>query len=266
MILYKYCNQEGAMKILASLELKIPRIASLNDPHDCYPYIVCSDDPGKIKAYMVRNFPLDNVKQPTGVELANYTQSTMSQIRFDSCLICVSETAREPVMWAHYAEGHKGMVIGFEFENLFGHPKIMGPKLNPVIYADDRPIMDVVDDSPKEIDANFKNVVLTKSSSWKYEKEYRVLIHETQLMHYAKLGFARREGSSQWYIKINPVSIKEVIFGIHSEECLKNSIKTIIKQEHFSNLSVWQAEQSKSFLFDLKKIQLEPVLKRVVKN
>lgn len=36
-VLYKYCDQLGAVKILGSLELKMPNVIDVNDPLECRP-------------------------------------------------------------------------------------------------------------------------------------------------------------------------------------------------------------------------------------
>jgi hypothetical protein len=40
-VLYKYCDQKGIVKILESLELKLPYISQVNDPLECLPLFRC---------------------------------------------------------------------------------------------------------------------------------------------------------------------------------------------------------------------------------
>ena len=49
-ILYKYCDQLGIVKILESLELKLPYISEVNDPLECLPFFYCPDDKSAIEA------------------------------------------------------------------------------------------------------------------------------------------------------------------------------------------------------------------------
>jgi len=54
-ILYKYCDQDG-IKIVESLELKLPYVSEVNDPLECLPFFYCPDDKAAMKEQWLRTF------------------------------------------------------------------------------------------------------------------------------------------------------------------------------------------------------------------
>ncbi len=65
-ILYKYCDQLGTVKILESLELKLPYISQVNDPLECLPFIYCQDDEAAMETQCLCTFKRNNVRPPVG--------------------------------------------------------------------------------------------------------------------------------------------------------------------------------------------------------
>ena len=93
-------------------------------------------------------------------------------------IFCASRTPSNLLMWAHYAEKHRGAVLGF-------HPDVardsMLTQIAPVAYSDRRPSL--LDDSnllarptPESAAAANRRLYLTKSSEWRYEQELRLFI------------------------------------------------------------------------------------------
>lgn len=89
------------------------------------------------------------------------------------CVLCVSETPSSLLMWAHYAEAHKGFVVEIDPSapvfNQRKSPEDDLRHLRKVSYRPDRPIMNL-----DEIDTT--SLILTKSQEWEYEGEWRMLV------------------------------------------------------------------------------------------
>jgi hypothetical protein len=85
-------------------------------------------------------------------------------------LLCFSGNWKNPVLWSHYAEKHKGVCLGFDlregtFEKVKYEDKRLGSELNKN------------DDDPTGLPKVLKEALLcTKSHHWKYEEEIRRLI------------------------------------------------------------------------------------------
>jgi hypothetical protein len=263
-ILYKYCDQLGAVKILGALELKLPYISEVNDPLECLPFIYCSNSKAAIKEQFLRTFKGRNINPPVDWEqkLDELTKTGKLQKKLEDdlreyiydyirkgLLLSVSQEKKSTVMWAHYADKHKGVVIGIDFDRIF--PK-SGIKMNEVIYSEKRPKMDVLDNSEKE--KNFGKTVITKSDKWDYEKEFRAMFNDAYLMDLEQQGLACLKDFNDkktWFLRLNPKSIKEIIFGLYTEESLKLAIRKLTEQSELQHIKLYQAEESETYILNL---------------
>jgi hypothetical protein len=82
-----------------------------------------------------------------------------------SGMICFSKSMNSPVQWAHYAERHKGICLGFEVPDQF---------LEEVRYVFER--VDFRRGAPWHavVDDRVKQFLLTKYDHWSYEQEVRM--------------------------------------------------------------------------------------------
>jgi len=260
-VLYKYCDQLGIVKILGSLELKLPYISDVNDPYECLPFIYCPDDKPAMKEQCLRTFkrngsgpPADwenklNEMYETG-ELRKRLEDCMrNHIREENrrnCLLSVSKTANEPVMWAHYAEAHKGAAIGIDFDKLF--------KVHRVKYPEDRhrPRFNLLHEFTTE---KAWEIASTKSVAWSYEKEFRSLFDDATLRNLAQQGLTCLRdfnGKKTWFLRLNPESIRKVVFGLYTEENLKSAIRMLIERPELQHVKLYQAQESEKYTLNLK--------------
>jgi hypothetical protein len=93
--------------------------------------------------------------------------NTMRIRRQDARVFCMSATALSIPMWSYYADGHKGICIGFRPSE---DPFLC--EAQPVGYREDYPD---VHDHEVDDDEYFRLTVLTKSQDWSHEKEWRVV-------------------------------------------------------------------------------------------
>lgn len=143
---------------------------------------------------------------------------THKQTRSRMKLACFSETSESIPMWAHYA-GHDGVCVKYEFllddfkVGTRTFEELLAPL--PVVYTDQRPkvtsaellrfassdLKDTIDDHEKE--RTFTSLFLSKSSDWKYEKEWRVFSEEPPTSSYCKTPLLK---------------VSSLIFGINTEK------------------------------------------------
>ncbi|MFA5240284.1 MAG: DUF2971 domain-containing protein [Phycisphaerae bacterium] len=264
-VLYKYCDQLGIVKILGSLELKLPYISDVNDPLECLPVL----DEGTISAMKkqcIQRFKRED-KVPTGNweqilekkwqtgEVSNLRKEQIKRIddmKQKSCLLSVSQEARSTVMWAHYAEKHKGGVIGFDFGYYFRN-------MEPVRYSTQRPKLNIWDDYLSErFQKKYFKTLITKSSEWLYEKEFRNLLDDSDLMSFEKDGLVCLkdfEGRKTWFLRLNPESIREVVFGLYTEDSLKLAIGKLIERPELRHVRLYQAGESETYTLNLTEIK-----------
>nr|WP_283815785.1 DUF2971 domain-containing protein [Bradyrhizobium lablabi] len=85
-------------------------------------------------------------------------------------LLCFSRNWKNPVQWAHYADRHRGLCLGFD---------VPDDRLQPVVYRTKPLKADVAAMNGTNDDrwAFYKRVLSTKFTHWRYENEVRLFIH-----------------------------------------------------------------------------------------
>lgn len=141
---YYMTSAKWADVILTERRLKLSRFHESNDPFELN--LIDSRDP---KRREVARLISDHHSKRTG-------------------MICFGRTWENPVMWAHYAEKHSGVCLGFAVE-----PSL----LSRVDYTDTKLDVELGVHLPKGglSEDLLQRVLLTKSTSWQYEQEWRVL-------------------------------------------------------------------------------------------
>jgi len=126
-------------------------------------------------------------------------------------VVSLTENNDDILMWSHYATFHKGICLEFDTD---------GPDRNvfvKVIYSNDYPGLDF--EYFPDIYKLFTTQLVTKSTHWSYEREWRCIRTANGLFPY----FGRLSG---------------VIFGARISEQHKEKIKAILKGE---NINFFQA-------------------------
>lgn len=192
--LFKYVGTaDHHFAIIENLEIRFSQPSALNDPLDCQPEVVGPEDPkATVEQIIQRNVARHpgrwTDQQIDGARarfLRSYTTDVDQRIQESAAalrrnldmlgVLSLADTADSLVMWAHYAEGHRGFVIEFDtqFAPLIQRPAERGWQglPAPVTYQPRRP--EVYCDSlnlqlPDEL-------VLIKTSAWSYEREWRVV-------------------------------------------------------------------------------------------
>ena len=114
----------------------------------------------------------------------------------------MAETPRSLLMWAHYAESHTGVCLGFYVP---ADPEVFAEAL-PVRYSDSYPTIEWTDFDR----ANAIQSLLTKSKEWEYEQESRILL--------AHSAFRR--------LPVAQASLATVIFGAR---CSRDSERLVMQ-------------------------------------
>ena len=86
-------------------------------------------------------------------------------------ILSLTETPDNLLMWSHYGDSHKGVVLGFDELHPFfqGEEIVAGlSRLSKVEYNQKRPVL-----SPST--RNNPKVFLRKSAEWAYEREWRLI-------------------------------------------------------------------------------------------
>jgi hypothetical protein len=165
--LYHFTAAKYGFDDLRNRRLKIAQLDELNDPFELKSVNLC--DPVHAQAF-------------DGTDKFEGFKSEMAR----RCgVLCFSEDQADVLQWAHYADRHKGVCLGFDVSGSEG-------KFGRVDYVNERfPF-------PKVPDEAFAwKLLSTKSQAWKYEKEWRVFLKLSQgiwdqnagrLLYFANFG------------------------------------------------------------------------------
>ena len=141
-------------------------------------------------------------------------------------IFCATKNNSNLLMWAHYAEKHEGVVLGFR-------PDLERDSflrlLKPVIYTDQRPQFyefdshwksDVDQATRQRIGAKINTrMIYSKSKHWAYEEELRLDIPSEV-----------KEGEPASFLKFYPTELVEIYFGCRMSESNKTEILILAKK------------------------------------
>lgn len=156
----------------------------------------------------------------------------------ESGICSFSKTRKNQHMWAHYADEHKGLCIGFKEELL----RPLDSSIFPidVTYQSNYPFAEIIkrfnyfEQFPGQNSVGsvagdiIYSILSTKYTSWRYEKERRLL-------------FCRSEA-----IPFCPNAINSVAFGLRTPEKDKTAIRAIMSGTEWKHVQWYQAVKSKT--------------------
>lgn len=201
---YKYLKfDEGSLRIITDGTLKFTCPLEFNDPFDSLPVY---DESSISEIYRLRPDLIKLVAKQKNMSPSKrifnkgkFTKNFERVVRSGDFakgiystvgIFCLSRTPTNPLMWAHYADNHKGLVVEFKI-SLEGtlDPKVYRRILpHKVNYTDVRPILDVVRAPDQK--ADIESYFLTKSLDWQYEQEERVIdIDGPGIYEYSRFDF-----------------------------------------------------------------------------
>lgn len=192
--LYKYRPMSDkamvgrVLDIVENSRIYLSPPTAFNDPFDCMPPVRCILNDEEFSSYllkqMLRRYPQYTEQQvnqylhtvvgngeldPRHEPLASQAQKMAHDEMFKSLgVYCASEKNNDVLMWAHYADSHRGICLEFN-----GNSGIMR-LAKKVTYANSRPtvrLFDTIHNAATEM----MNATLAKSLHWDYEKEWRIV-------------------------------------------------------------------------------------------
>ncbi|MFC5049051.1 DUF2971 domain-containing protein [Rubritalea spongiae] len=204
-LLYRYLTADAALKTIESGKLRVGRITEFNDPFEWRPGIE-----GVMPQYR---------------QIATHIMdSIINSLNSQFGIICMSESAKEPVLWSHYANNHYGVALEFdhilndtvkEIRYTNNRPIINTNKLNDDVYM--RPIVDAM--------------IHQKSTGWSYEQEYRV---------HVDLSSCTISGG-HYFLDIPEDFLKRIILGYRCP-LEEEYVKIALKKSGLDDCSVVRAE------------------------
>lgn len=271
MHLYKYIAVDNNVidGLLNENYIKFSPANQLNDPFEFQPVIkgiykdevkerhyeehllrsVVTDDKVANKEHFLQIFLQETYKATPGIvqqiSFEEFCQSPIKYIQEDTYkkenilrlgVLSLSEKNKDLLMWAHYADEHKGMVIALDKNHAFFKQNItkkdIESTLQKVQYEFVRPEVYLM-----EIDDREK-MLFTKSKHWKYEKEWRAI---------RILKKRDKEIMGTYLFKFEPTLLRGIYFGMRMPTETKRKIVQIVKGKYSrEHLKVYEARMNKA--------------------
>lgn len=201
MRLYYMTSECWGLVILKERRLKLSTIPELNDPFEL---LGASIGEKNIRCIMAR--------------LHDHWSKDMG-------MICLTDNWHSPVMWAHYAEKHNGLCLGFDMPD---DPST----IFKVDYKPDRlqNMLDIKKGLCGVDQEMIEKLLTTKYQDWSYEREYRL---------FAELN--DKEQNGLYYLPFGKdLILREVILGARCKLSVAEVAEAVVKQQH--SVHVIQAE------------------------
>lgn len=183
--------------------------------------------------------------------LADANKKWQSQLRTKR-LYCVSEVYDDLLMWAHYADCHRGAVIRLRClpekdSVLCGALPVMYQSRIPVVAETaDEWVAHLCGDKRLDLGGHFTRLISAKSQHWSYEKEWRCLDED------ADTGLPDLQLFTD--IDLYAEEISGVYLGCQIADRDRNELVRIVKSE-LSHAQMFQARRSTSaFALDFEEI------------
>jgi len=149
---YKFLDAQFGLKSINERRLKQSRVSDLNDPFE------------------LRSFDV------TDIALRRTFLATSKDVDQEKGLLCFSADWKNPVIWAHYSDKHRGLCLGFEIPEINEDPKNDAGYVKYVPQLLPFPL-NFEQMSESEHDAFARSALFTKFEHWAYEKEIRMWSH-----------------------------------------------------------------------------------------
>lgn len=156
-----------------------PSPIAFNDPFDCNPVLIHGVDARERRAFAKRVLK-EHDRNPRHIRRQNRKRLThfgsrpnapellriWQDHRERAALLSFSAVSDHPLMWAHYADAHRGVALIFEEQV---RPRWIALAVG---YKIERPVLNLTRIRDED---QLQAALLTKSSHWSYEEEFRMV-------------------------------------------------------------------------------------------
>ncbi|EHS1090821.1 DUF2971 domain-containing protein [Vibrio cholerae] len=223
--LYKYRSVDSfTLDIIANNRIFFAKPEMFNDPYDTEFNI--NTHVGKLSsidmAYLEETYgtssndEVDRVIVNVNEQIKNYVSS--------AGILSLSSSPENLLLWAHYADDHKGICI--EFERKLGNDLANESFTQKVKYAASYPSFNKYAFIKKNGHSVVNRILWTKSPEWEYEQEWRVI-------------YPYKGGTVQEI----PGKIKSIIFGLRCPSINIDIIKRLVSG---TDIKLKQASKKKN--------------------
>jgi hypothetical protein len=170
---YKYRggNFDRDIRTLEQNYFFAPNSKELNDPCEA---LVFTDSFESQLSIFGKVFKIGEEKR---VDFLKTTKDFI-QLKNKIGIFSLSQKYDDELLWAHYANNHKGFCIEYDLELLADRNIYEDHKYLNVKYSNKPPQLELSDLSSKDNTEIYKKIVGTKSQRWNYEEEIRLITND----------------------------------------------------------------------------------------
>lgn len=183
--LYKKMLEDGNLKKYISDDMKVingifkdgkirfTQPFELNDPLEFNPDIVYNSETNEEVKYNLDKMEIPSIRMLDQIFILNLIASKYG-------VLSLTKNPSSFLMWSHYTNKHRGMVIEFEegFEKQFKNKDQVSYEVKKVEYSKEHYTVnfeDLLVDGSLHEKILCDNLFFRKMQRWKYEKEYRII-------------------------------------------------------------------------------------------
>lgn len=160
------------------------------------------------------------IRQTMRQEIKSF-RATFEDNRSTMGISCLSESDESLLMWAHYANNHRGICVEYDLMEINNQLHFTPV---PIIYSNERVCFNNLNTDTAENDAFafFLRSITSKSEEWSYEREWRII---RDAVACGDRWNAEKKGALLDMIRPSSITL-----GCAAEECFENNIREYCKE------------------------------------
>ncbi|MCF5849868.1 DUF2971 domain-containing protein [Aeromonas veronii] len=220
-IYYKYFGNLN-IEYFDSPTFKLTPPSQLNDPFES----LLPSDIEKMISELLESEASENLRKKYSTEdISDSFLNLFAQFG----IVSLSETQRNLLMWAHYANEHTGICIGYDSNKIFENNE-QPQKVNySNVRCDESDNLNNMKDLDDLLQFILNKVLHTKGDDWIYEKEFRYLL---LLSEFNKIKVLNNDNNIiprlDYFAKKYPVEIESMGDGVYLNKVNRNPRITFI--------------------------------------
>ena len=243
-VLYKYCPPER-VDVLESQMIRLTQAGDLNDPaesqarfrHARVSWDKFVDDASGL-------FPELECKEGNFRDFLNWLRPAQRPIvqrkilqgilDMGTGILSLSSSRNIEAMWSHYADSHRGLVIGFDGNHRYFSAND-GQMLGKVRYKERLGSFQYVEDLDAE------SIFFTKSSSWAFEREWRLVKALATRKHFLLPHPQTKSGYDLWLERVPAPAFYSVTMGVRMPEQSRARVMKALAKRELRHVKLYQA-------------------------
>jgi hypothetical protein len=245
-LIYKYYRiNENLFDVLISNQIYFSSIAQFNDPYDCH-FTIKDSPTGEDFEKFWTQFGNDKETYQKFLELFEKNPKKCLEPILKALkgalnyygICCFAVSKENFLMWSHYADSHKGVCLGFDYEMLTKQ----FTQFDKVEYRKEPFVYDLSD-----VSGSTAKAILTKSTHWEYEEEVRFLMERSKSCDF------------------NIAALREVNFGAKTHPRHMLNVLYLVQKMGYANCSFHKARIIESnYSLDFEEVNFEELRKEVL--